>query len=89
MTDPTPGKTATQVRQDENELSALHKTFEAFLNQWKPEDRCEASRFEADLFMLVRAIHADAAKPMEKALTASLSAMPPMIFAHQPHCDQS
>ena len=71
-------KTATQVREEGRDESILHQHFQRFLKRWAPEDRQRSYEFEADLMMLMRAIHADAAKPMEQALTTALKAMPPM-----------
>lgn len=54
---------------------ALHQSYEHFLKKWAPA--VGASReFEADLYMLVRAIHQDAARPFGKMLEAALTAMP-------------
>ena len=49
---------------------------EGFLNQWKPQDRYEASQFEAQLISLVRQIYADAQEPVLDHLTKIAMAMP-------------
>lgn len=55
---------------------ALHQHFENFLRKWAPRNR-DSREFEADLFMLTRAIHEDAARPFGAMLEKSLMAMPP------------
>jgi hypothetical protein len=68
--------------------SALHRQAEAFFERWKPENG-EHGRFHADLMALMSAIYADAAKPMEKALTAAMSIAGQQIWPINVSVDQA
>ncbi len=79
--------TATETAMRDNERqrseSILHQRFEYFLRKWAPEG--ESREFEADLFMLVRTIHEDAARPFSGMLQSSLKAalmVAPTTFIH-------
>lgn len=76
-------KTATSIRQDtdahRNER-LLHARMEWFTNKYQPVDRREASEFQADLLMLIQAVHQDASRHTHKLLEKSLAAMPPFTI---------
>lgn len=47
-----------------------------FIETWKPEDRFDASDFEAQLVMLVRQIYTDAQAPLMDHISKLVSTMP-------------
>lgn len=53
---------------DDFRQSVLHRRFAFFLKKWAPKG--EDREFEADLYMLTRTIHDDAAKPFTATLSA-------------------
>ncbi|WP_421930061.1 hypothetical protein [Nitratireductor rhodophyticola] len=63
----------------------LHEHFGFFLRKWAPKGHRDRE-FEADLHMLVRAVHQDAAQPFSKILERAFAAMPiqPIIKGQQP-----
>lgn len=66
--------TITDAQRDREEYT-LMKRMEHFVRKWSPPGR--QSEFDADLFMLVRMIHADAAKPYAATMERVMkSAMP-------------
>ncbi|MCM2441144.1 hypothetical protein HGO34_15590 [Agrobacterium vitis] len=71
MTETRIGITAgIKERSKELDQYVLTKQFEHFVRKWAPQAR--QSEFDADLFMLVRAIQQDAAKPYEAAMSSIL-----------------
>lgn len=53
--------------------SQLQRRMADFQEKWAPTDRYHASRFQSELFMLVREIHRDAMEPVTQALLRSYS----------------
>jgi hypothetical protein len=51
---------------------------ESFLNQWKPQDRYEASQFESQLISLIRQVYTDAQEPIMAHFTKVVMALPVM-----------
>lgn len=49
---------------------------EQFFKKWSPQDRYDASEFNAEFYSLVRQIYADAQEPVFKQLHSFISAMP-------------
>jgi hypothetical protein len=85
-------ETATEagtLKQDRDTRSALRLEAEAFYEKWKPEEAWEHGRFHADLMALMSAIYADAARPMERALTAAMSIASPQIWPIKVSVDQA
>ncbi len=54
----------------------LHQRMEWFSKKYAPADRYEAAEFQADLLMLIQAVHADASRETHALLTRALSVMP-------------
>jgi hypothetical protein len=75
---------AATIERERDTRLALHRQAEAFFEAWKPEEACEHGRFHADLMALMSAIYADAARPMEKALTAAMSIAGPKVWPIPP-----
>lgn len=75
-----PQKTATiaSFEQFEKERGerVMQLRLEDFHQRWMPKDHYEASRFSADLHMLVRSIYAEAAEPANKQMLALMKCMP-------------
>jgi hypothetical protein len=74
-------KTATDIQADavdaHRDERILHSRMEWFTKKYQPADRREASEFQADLLMLVQAVHQDASRYTHKLLENALRAMPP------------
>lgn len=76
-------QTATEAiknREDANRRMAFEYQIEQFLNQWKPQDRYEASQFEAQLHSLVRQIYTDAQAPILDRFTKLAMSIPMPSF---------
>ena len=69
------------MQQDRITQAPLHDYMEHFAEKWAPTDRRENAEFQADFLRVIQAVHRDAMKPMEKARTAAVSVMPPMILS--------
>ena len=67
---------AIKSREAEHRKQAFEYGIESFLNQWKPQDRYEASQFEAQLHSLVRQIYIDAQAPILDRFTKLAMSMP-------------
>jgi len=67
---------AIKSREGERRKMAFEYGIESFLNQWKPQDRYEASQFEAQLHSLVRQIYADAQEPILDRFTKLAMSIP-------------
>lgn len=63
-------------RSDERRKRAFEYQIESFLNQWKPDDRQEASQFEAQLISLVRQVYADAQAPILDQMSKLIQELP-------------
>lgn len=72
-----------QMQEDRRAQAALSNYMEQFTRRWAPHDRRDNAEFQADFLLVVQAVHRDAMKPMEAAMTAAFSSLPPM-FLHQP-----
>ena len=72
--------TALMVDHDKRIKELNERAFEQrmrqFIETWKPEDRRDASDFEAQLISLVRHIYADAQEPLLKHIGEMCRAMP-------------
>jgi hypothetical protein len=79
MTDQTATEISKKAFDTQQQEQILHLRFEEFVRKWAPKDR-SAGHFEADLFMLVRVIHADAARPYEASMNAMLRSLPLATF---------
>ena len=70
-----------KAREDEHRKRAFEYCIESFLNQWKPDDRYEASQFEAQLHSLIRQVYTDAQAPiMEQFTKLAMSILMPQFF---------
>lgn len=77
-------KTATDILADvdaHRDERILHARMEWFTKKYQPADRREASEFQADLMMLVQAVHQDASRHTHKLLENALRVMPPFVVA--------
>lgn len=81
-------KTATEaiqarigVEQDER---SVHSSMRRFVQRWAPDDRHDAAEFQADLALVLQAVHRDASRETHSLLTKALMAMPPQpIFVEK------
>lgn len=67
-------ETLTESRSKEVEEHIIAQHFEKMFRKYAPKGR--ESEYHMDLMMMVRAIHADAAKPYEQAMNKMMQAMP-------------
>lgn len=77
-------QTATGIAKATDEARSgdvLRQQFEEFVRQWAPADPRANARFHSELFMMVRTIQADAARPYERAMGLMMGAMP---LVHMP-----
>lgn len=75
-------KTPAEIRADvdtHRDERVLHARMEWFTNKYQPEDRREASEFQADLLMLIQAVHQDSSRYTHHLLKNAFAAMPPMM----------
>lgn len=77
-------QTATEQQRKDDEATILNRTIEAFLREWRPENRSDAVMFELALINLVRVIHRDAAKPYEKTMESMMKSLSPFIRVQLP-----
>lgn len=82
--------TATEqaIRKNEEDIRVqdLQRRFEWFVKKWSPTHRraegkegyrdYHPAEFEADLFMLIRAVQTDASRPFEAILSRALANVP-------------
>lgn len=74
--------TINDAVRDRDEYTLMRRV-EHFVRKWSPPGR--QGEFDADLFMLVRAIHADSAKPFEATVRKVMGlAMPLASFSFAP-----
>lgn len=64
------------ARDELDRRRTFERMMESFLNQWKPDDRREASLFEAQLHSLVRQIYTDAQEPVLDRFTKLAMSLP-------------
>ena len=67
---------AIKSRESEHRKMAFEYGIESFLNQWKPQDRREASQFEAELHSLIRQVYTDAQAPILDRFTQLAMSIP-------------
>jgi hypothetical protein len=77
--------TATEMaarRDADLDERALHQRMEWFFKKYAPADTREAAEFQADLMMVVQAVHRDASRETHALLAKALAAMPvsPLVF---------
>lgn len=62
----------------------LNRSIAEFVKRYEPKDRDEAAYFNAHLHDIVRAVYADMAQPVERALTGALmnAAYPPVYVGN-------
>lgn len=75
--------TATEALEQngrDSDERALRHYVEHFIRAWAPPEPHAAAEFQADFLLVVQAIHRDASRPLQKALTVAFAAMPPIIF---------
>lgn len=80
-------ETATEklLKRDDANMDArmVHDAMERFSYHWAPSEPRKQAEFQADLLLLIQAVHRDAARPFGDMLTKAIAAMPPlspMIF---------
>jgi hypothetical protein len=76
-------RTATSLMMEDRIAQVpLHDYMEHFAREWAPDFPDANAKFQADFLRVVQAIHREAMKPMERAMTAAFSTMPmpQMIF---------
>ncbi len=68
----------------ESDERSLHAAMHRFAKKWNPDHKDDALEFQADLLLLVQAIHRDASRETHTLLTNALMAMPPQhIFVEK------
>jgi hypothetical protein len=85
-------KTATETTLDElGARSAAHTdarivrdAMERFSYHWAPSEPRKQAEFQADLLLLIQAVHRDAARPFGDMLTKAMSVMPLMTWPSKP-----
>jgi hypothetical protein len=75
---------AATIERERDTRSALHRQAEAFFETWRPREVRDHGLFHADLMALMSAIHADAARPMERALSAAMAVAGPKVWPIPP-----
>jgi hypothetical protein len=80
MTKSTATDFVEQKRDSEMDAREVHLAMEHFSFHWAPSEPRKAAEFQADLLMLVQAVHRDSARPFADILAKAFSAMPSMIF---------
>jgi hypothetical protein len=60
-------------RTEQRDEEALLRTVQAFFETWAPEDRRTSAQFHHEFFQLVRRIHADSARPYQKAMESMMA----------------
>ena len=73
--------TATEAMQerigrDQDERS-VHAYMRRFVERWAPNDQRDAAEFQADLALVLQAVHRDASRDTHELLRRALAAMPP------------
>ena len=63
--------TAAELREAEMQKDIAYRRFEHFIRRWAPKN-AEDRQFEADLFVLISAVYAEADKPYRRMIEASL-----------------
>lgn len=68
-----------EARERERDERSLHATTQRFTEKWTAELRSgDAGEFQADLLMLIQAVHRDAMRETHALLKSSLALMPPV-----------
>jgi len=74
-------KTATEAIQErlgrEQDERSVHSNMARFVRRWAPDDRHDAAEFQADLALVLQAVHRDASRETHALLAKALMAMPP------------
>lgn len=74
-------KTATEAMQErlgrEQDERSVHSSMRRFTQRWAPDDRHDAAEFQADLALVLQAVHRDASRDTHALLTKALMVMPP------------
>lgn len=75
-------KTATEAMQDrigrEQDERSLHAYMRRFVERWTADmDKRDAAEFQADLTLVLQAVHRDANRETHALLRNALAAMPP------------
>lgn len=74
-------KNATETIQErigaEQDERAVHSSMRRFVQRWSPDDRHDAAEFQADLTLVLQAVHRDAGRETQALLMRALSVMPP------------
>jgi hypothetical protein len=69
-------KATDLMLEDRIAQAPLHDYMDHFAKKWAPFDRRRNAEFQADFLCLVQAIHREAMKPMERAMTSAFSLVP-------------
>lgn len=81
----TATETARENMERERDERSLHAAAQRFLKKWNPDHKDDALEFQADLLLLVQAVHRDAMRETHALLKNALAAMPPQpIFVEKP-----
>ena len=75
-------KTATEAMQErigrEQDERSVHAYMRRFVERWTADlDKSAAAEFQADLTLVLQAVHRDASRDTHELLRRSLAAMPP------------
>lgn len=72
--------TATELMGERNQRDqderSVHAYMQRFVQRWAPDDRHDAAEFQADLALVVQAIHRDASRETHAMLYRAVAAMP-------------
>lgn len=77
MADQTATSIASKDREREMDERTLHGRMKWFTEKWAMAQQEAQSEFQADLLLLIQAIHRDASRETHALLTKALMAMPP------------
>lgn len=78
--------TFTSDKEKERQRRGFELRFEAFIEQWAPEDRYERDRFHRELHFLLAQTYQDAQAPVLDQLgkVAMLCPLPPIVIKETP-----
>ena len=81
----TATETVSESMDRERDERSLHTAMRRFTKKWNPDHKDDAMDFQADLLLLVQAIHRDASRETHALLMNALAVMPPQtIFVDKP-----
>ena len=75
-------KTALEIHEEARDERQLRERVAYFCEKYAPADKQDAAEFQADLMMVVQAVHRDAMRCTHELLKHALAVMPnpPMVW---------